>query len=147
MIVIKMPGGAIEFVDGKELLWMRVAFPDERKDAIMLRLGGDRIYSIETLDDLKAKFAAAAVPLADFTPPEGKIDMVVNANNVRNVEPGNPVIYHAKARAILVFSRTVKLAVRETVTEAQAKLAPSSPTAARSSRVAAAARGQRRARQ
>ena len=142
MIIINMPGGAVEFIGEKDLLWMRKAFPDERKDAIMLRVGSDRIYSIESLDDLRAKFAQAKVPIADFTPPEGKLTMVVNVANVEAVEPGNPIIFHEKARALLRFSRKVKLAVRETEAEAKAKIAAAQPPPR--PRIAGAARARAR---
>jgi hypothetical protein len=122
MIVVKMPAGAIEYVNPKDLLWMRNAFASEWKGAVMLRIGGGRIYSIETLEELDRKFTDAGARLAAFTPPEGKMKMIVNAENVREVEAGNPDIFHEKARAVLIFSPTTKLAVRETEAEAQQKL-------------------------
>jgi hypothetical protein len=129
MIDIKMPGDAVEHIGENELLWMRKALADEHEDAIMLRVGSDRIFSSETLDDLRAKFKAAAVPLADFTAPEGPLDTVVNVRNVQAVEPANPKIHHAKARAVLRFARKLKLAVRETEKEAADKIAAASAPA------------------
>src|SRR3954463_9005712 len=49
MVVVKMPGGVIEHVDASDLLWMREAFDDEFRNTVMLRLGGDRICSVEPL--------------------------------------------------------------------------------------------------
>jgi hypothetical protein len=118
MIVINMPGGGIEYVNAGDILWMRDAFPSEWKGAVMLRIGSDRLYSAETLDALYEKFTADGVRLAPFSPPEGKLKIFVNAKNVREVEPGNPIIYHEKAKAVLVFSFKVKLAVRNTPAEA-----------------------------
>jgi hypothetical protein len=118
MIVIKMPGGGLEYVNAGDILWMRNAFPSEWKGAVMIRIGSDRLYSIETLEELRSKLAGDGVRIATFSPPEGKLQMLVNAKNVREVEPGNPIIYHEKARAVLVFSFKVKLAVRETPEEA-----------------------------
>jgi hypothetical protein len=56
MIVINMPGGAVQDIDEAALLWLRRAFDIEWKGATMLQLAGDRIYSIETVDDLSEKF-------------------------------------------------------------------------------------------
>jgi hypothetical protein len=143
MIMINMPGGAIESVKEKDLLWMRKAFPDERKDAVMLNLGQIKRFSIESLDDLRRKFAAAGVRLADFTPPVGKLVVVVNTGNVGEVKPANPIFVHENARAVLQFSPRVMLAVRETVDEANAKIAAAARPAARA--VARAARTRPRA--
>jgi len=118
MIVIKMPGGGIEYVNAGDILWMRNAFPSEWKGAVMIRIGSDRLYSIETLEELKNKLIGDGVRIATFSPPEGKLHMLINAKNIREVEPGNPIIYHERARAVLVFSFKVKLAVRETPEEA-----------------------------
>ena len=123
MIIINMPGGGVEYVNAGDILWMRNAFPSEWDGAVMLRIGSDRLYSIESLKELKKKFTDDGVHIATFSAPEGKMDILVNARNVREVEPGNPDIYHEKARALLVFSFKVKLAVRETVKEAKALLA------------------------
>jgi hypothetical protein len=123
MIVINMPGGGIEHVNAGDILWVRNAFPSEWKGAVMLRIGNDRLYSIERLSQLRAKFGADGVHIVDFSAPEGKLDILVNARNVREVEPGDPKSYHERARALLVFSFKVKLAVRETVQEANKLLA------------------------
>jgi hypothetical protein len=142
MVILKMPGGAVEYVQGDQLLWMRKAFADERKDAVVLRIGSDRLYSIETLDELIAKFTEAKIAIAKFTPPEGRLTVAVNAGNVIEVEAGNPVIYHERARAILVFSPTVRLAVRETEAEARSLL-DRATTAARPTARASSRRGAR----
>jgi hypothetical protein len=122
MIDIKMPGDATEHIGENDLLWMRKALADEHKDAIMLRVGVDRFFSIESLDDLRAKFKAAGVPLAEFTAPEGPLHTVVNARKVEAVEPPSLKIHHEKARAVLRFTRKHKLAVRETEKQASAKI-------------------------
>lgn len=123
MPIVQMPGGALEEIKGKELWWMRNAFDDERKDAVMLLLGGsERLFSIESLDDLAAKFRKEQTPLASFTPPERKMTIFVNAANVEKVEPANPVFHHDKAKSVLRFTRRTKLAVRETEEVAKTKL-------------------------
>jgi hypothetical protein len=122
MPIIQMPGGAVEEVKSKELWWMRNAFDEEWKGAVMLRLESDRLYSIEHLDDLARKFKDDKTPIAMFTPPEGKLKVLVNADNVARIEPPNPIIYHEKAGSVLRFTRKVKVPVRETEDEANAKL-------------------------
>ena len=123
MAVIQMPGGAVEDIAGKDLWWMRKAFDAEWKGAIMLRLGdSSQIFSIESLDDLIRKFKAEKTPLAKFTPPDSKLTMVVNAANVKKVEPANPIFHHEKAKTALRFTTKIKLAVRETPEEAEADL-------------------------
>ena len=57
MVVIKMPGGDIEVVSSAELQWMREAFEHEFAGTVMLRVGGDRIFSIESLAELRQKFS------------------------------------------------------------------------------------------
>ena len=49
-----------------------------------------RLYSVESVAALKAKFAADGAKLAVFTPPDAKLVMVVNAANVRQVDPADP---------------------------------------------------------
>lgn len=123
MIVIKMPGGGIEYVNAGDILWLRNAFPSEWKGAVMLRIGYDRLYSIEALDALQKKLSTDGVRIATFAAPEAKLKLLVNAQNVREVEPGNPVMYHEKAKAVLVFSFKVKLAVREIPSQAEKLIA------------------------
>jgi len=53
-----------------------------------------------------------------MTPPDTRLKVYVNANNVKNVDESDPLIYHEKARSVLVFSRKIRLAVREDVDEA-----------------------------
>jgi len=48
--------------------------------------------------------------------------LVVSAKKVREIEGGNPTLYHEKARALLVFSEKKILAVLETVDDARRKL-------------------------
>ena len=43
MIVVNMPGGAVQEIDEADLLWLRKAFDGEWKGATMLQLAGDRI--------------------------------------------------------------------------------------------------------
>ena len=123
MVVIKMPGGDIEVVSPAELQWMREAFEHEFAGTVMLRVGGNRIFSIESLAELRQKFSTDGAGLADFTPPEGDLISVVNAKNVREVEPANAAQHHARARAVLKFGARLSLAVRETVDEARTILA------------------------
>jgi hypothetical protein len=78
MIVINMPGGAIQNIAEGDLLWFRNAFASEWKGATMLRLGGDRIYSIEPIDDLSEKFTASGVSLATFSAPDARMKLIVN---------------------------------------------------------------------
>ena len=144
MITINMPGGAIESIKEKNLLWMRKAFPDERKDAVMLNLGEIQRFSIESLEALRQKFVEAGVPLADFTPPVGRLVVIVNAGKVDGVEPANPIFVHESARAVLRFSARVKLAVRETVKEANAKIHDAGQPAKPPVAGAAVARGRKR---
>ena len=117
-VIINMPAGGIQQIDGDELFWFRKAFDSEWKGAVMLRLSDDRIYSIESVDDLGRKFSEAGVPVARMTPPDARMKVYVNANKVKNVDESDPVIYHEKARSVLVFSRKIRLAVREDVDEA-----------------------------
>jgi predicted outer membrane protein len=114
---------------------------------VVLRIGSDRFYSIETLAELIAKFADAKVAIAKLTPPEGRLTVAVNAGNVIEVEAGNPKIYHERARAVLVFSPRVRLAVRETEAEVRAALdaAKGSMSARPIAALRRPARGSRRA--
>lgn len=111
----------MELVDPKSLLWFRIAFDEEWRGAIMIRDGEGRIYSIETIKSLQGKFTGAGVRLATFTAPDKKIDLYVNADNVQDVEAPNEEV-NPKARALLRFSRSLWLAVRETEVEANAKI-------------------------
>ena len=122
-MVINMPGGGVQDIDGSDLLWLRKAFDGEWKGATMLQLAGDRIYSNETMDDLSTKFARADVPLAEFSAPEsGRTKLLVSAQRVRQVVESDPVIYDEKAKSVLIFPTRVRLAVRETPDEARKKL-------------------------
>jgi hypothetical protein len=123
MIVINMPGGAVQVIDEDDFLWLRKAFDSEWKGASMLRLAGDRIYSIESVNTLSEKFENAKVALADFSAPDAnKLKLVVSAKHVRQVIESDPAIYHKKAKSVLVFPGTLRLAVREAPDEAQQKL-------------------------
>jgi hypothetical protein len=122
MIVVNMPGGAVQSIGENEIFWFRRAFASEWDGATMIRLAGDRIYSIESVADLSSKFAAAGVKLATFTAPDARLKVVVSASRVRQVDAGNPAIYHEKAESVLEFSMTVRLAVRENPAEAREKL-------------------------
>jgi hypothetical protein len=123
MIVINMPGGAVQDIDEADLLWLRKAFDSEWKGATMLQLGGDRIYSIESVGDLSAKLANAKVVLTDFSAPDAnRLRLVVSVKRVRQVIESDPAIYHEKAKSVLIFPAKLRLAVRETPDEARHKL-------------------------
>lgn len=124
MIAICMPGGDIEYIEADEMLWLRQAFDHEFKGMVMLRLAApDRIYSVEAIDALEAKFRAAGASIARFTPPEDTRVMVVNTGKVREVEPSNPAISHGSANSVLKFGPRLGLAVRETEAQSEAILA------------------------
>jgi hypothetical protein len=110
---INMPAGGIQQIDGDELFWFRKAFDSEWKGAVMLRLSDDRIYSTESVEDLGRKFSEAGVPVAGMTPPDARMKIYVNADNVKNVDQSDAILYHEKAQSVLVFSRKISLAVRE----------------------------------
>jgi hypothetical protein len=123
MILINMPGGAVQDIEEADLLWLRNAFDSEWKGATMLQLAGDRLYSIEAIDDLSAKFEEASLVLADFSAPDAdKLKLVVSAKRVRQVIESDPAIYHEKAKSILIFPGKLRLAVREMPDEARQKL-------------------------
>jgi len=117
---INVPGGGIELVSADDLLWFRPAFAAEWKGAVMVRMGDGPFYSSDSVSALKAKFAADGAKLADFTPPDAKLVMVVNAKKVSQVDAADPVINPEDARAVLAFGRTTALAVKETPQQAQA---------------------------
>ena len=117
-VIINMPAGGIQHIDGDELFWFRKAFDSEWKGAVMVRLSDDLFYSIEAVDDLGRKFSEAGVPVARMTPPGARLKVFVNANRVKKVDESDPVIYHEKARSVLVFSKKIRLAAREDVAEA-----------------------------
>jgi hypothetical protein len=123
MIVVNMPGGAVQVIDKPDLLWLRKAFDSEWKGASMLQLAGDRIYSIESVHELSEKLRNAEVVLAEFSAPDAnRLRLVVSVKRVRQVIQSDPVIFHAKARSVLVFPGRLRLAVRETPEEARQKL-------------------------
>ena len=122
MMLINMPGGAVQQIDEADLLWLRKAFDSEWKGATMLRLAGDRLYSIEPVDELSEKFKNAKVILVDFSAPDAKIKLVVNAKQVREVVDSDPAIYHEKAKSVLMLTSKLRLAVRETPDEVRQKL-------------------------
>lgn len=113
MIVINMPGGGVEHVEGKEILWFRKAFKNEWDGATMVRLSSRRIYSRESVDDLTTKFQAGGVKLVPFTPPDYPIHIPVNAETVRQVKIADPAHYGPLARSILEFFAGALLAVKE----------------------------------
>jgi hypothetical protein len=122
MIVVNLPGGGVQEVGEAELLWLRKAFDSEWKGATMLRLVGDRIYSIENVNELSDKFEAAKVSLAEFSAPDAKLKLIVSTKRVRQVVESDPEVYHEDAKSILVFGGRVLLAVRESPDEARQKL-------------------------
>jgi hypothetical protein len=117
-VIINMPGGGIRHIDGDELLWLRSAFDSEWKGVVMLRLSDDQLYSIESIDELRGKLSEVGVPVAEMTPPDARMKVYVNADNVKDVDKSNPALHHDKARSVLVFSKKVGLQVREDVEEA-----------------------------
>ena len=118
-VSINLPGGAIERVSVEDLLWFRPAFSSEWKGAVMVRTADERLYSSESVASLKAKFASDSAKLAEFTPPDAKMVMVVNAAKVRQVDAADPGINPESARAVLVFDSTTALAVKEDPKQAQ----------------------------
>jgi hypothetical protein len=129
MVPVQVQGGETISVDPTSLWWTRAALESEIAGTVLLRLGDQRLFSIEALDAIKSRFAAAGVRLVQFTAPAGPISPTVNADAVVRVEPPDPVHPSPEARAVLKFSFTVGLAVRETVPEAQAKIAKNPPVA------------------
>jgi len=117
---INLPGGAIEVVSADDLLWFRPAFPAEWKGAVMVRLAAGPFYASDGIPALRTKFAADGAKLADFTPPDMKLVMVVNAKNVTQINPADPIINPDDARAVLAFGPKTALAVKETPAQAQA---------------------------
>jgi hypothetical protein len=87
-----------------------------------LQLSGERIYSIESVNELSEKFRNAKVVLTEFSAPDAKLQLVVSVKRVRQVIKSDPVIFHEKARSVLVFPGKLRLAVRETPEEARQKL-------------------------
>lgn len=122
MIVINMPGGGVLDLDEDQLLWLRKAFDGEWKGATMLQLAADRVYSNESVDDLREKFQDAGEPMVDFSAPEGRLKLLVSAKRVTQVTDGDPIIYSEKAKSVLMFATRMRLAVRETPEDARAKL-------------------------
>jgi hypothetical protein len=119
LIAINMPAGAVEYVAGGEVLWFRKAFPSEWKGTVMVLTVFKPLYSVDSIDEIKKKLEANEVPLASLKPPVGRIEMVINAGKVREIEKPNKSIHHEKARAVLVFNPKLRLAIRETPKEAQ----------------------------
>jgi hypothetical protein len=123
MIVINMPGGAVQDIDEADLFWFRKAFDGEWKGATMLQLADDRIYSNESVEELSEKFEGAKVPLAEFSAPDSnKIKLVVSRKRVRQVMESDPIIYNEKAKSVLVFPTNLRLAVREAPDEVRERL-------------------------
>jgi hypothetical protein len=118
-VFINLPGGAIERVSAEDLLWFRPAFPSEWKGAVMVRIADERLYSSESVAGLKGKFASDGAKLAEFTPPDAKLIMVVNAAKVGQVNAADPEINPEGAQAALVFDPKIALAVKETPKQAQ----------------------------
>jgi hypothetical protein len=118
-VSINLPGRAIERVSAEDLLWFRPAFPSEWKGAVMVRRADERLYSGESVAALRAKFALSGAKLAEFTPPDAKLVMVVNAAKIRQVDAADPEINPESARAVLVFDSKTALAVKETPKQAQ----------------------------
>jgi hypothetical protein len=122
MIVILMPGGAVQEVRNDEILWYRQAFKSEWDGATMVMLAFGRIYSRESESDLAAKFKSAGVRLVTVTPPDADILMTVNADTVRQVNDASSGIFGQDARSLLVFLSGPHLAVKEAPEEIRQKL-------------------------
>lgn len=114
MIVVNMPGGAVQNVEECELLWLRKAFDSEWKGATMLQLANDRIYSVEPVSGLVKKLDGAKVRVAELSAPDATLKLTVCAQRVRQVIASDPAVYHAKAKSVLIFAGRMQLAVRET---------------------------------
>jgi hypothetical protein len=84
-----------------------------------VRMTDERLYSIESVTALKTKFASDGAKLTEFTPPDAKLVMVVNAAKIIQVDAADPAIDPESARAVLVFDSDTALAVKETPKEAQ----------------------------
>jgi hypothetical protein len=128
---VNMPGGGILRLSGDDFLWFRRAFPEEWKGAVMIRTGDGPVYSGDTIAGLEAKFRSDGVRLAEFTPPDAKMVIVVNTEKVTQVGSADPIINHEKARAVLSFGAKLALAVRETPQEAQDLLDQANPATPR----------------
>lgn len=122
MIVILMPGGAVQQVRNDEILWYRQAFKVEWDGATMVMLASGRIYSRESESDLATKFTSAGVRLVTVTPPDADILMTVNADTVRQVNDASSGIFGQNARSLLVFFGGPHLAIKETPEEIRQKL-------------------------
>ena len=122
LTTIQMPGGGIEDVDPSGLWWMRTAFDWEVENTVMLQFNDRKLYSSQSLPSLKQLFTRDGVTLVEFTAPDSEISPVVNGGAVKKVVPADDN-HHDNSGAILMFSRTVGLAVRESVDEARKKLA------------------------
>ncbi|MER9566577.1 hypothetical protein [Mesorhizobium sp. M0571] len=113
LIIIQMPGGDTEAVDPTQLLWFRPAFDWEIANTTTIRIGSERLYSIEKMDKIFDRFKQAGHKLGTFTAPGDDIKPVVNARNVLEIEKAKPAINHPGAKAVLKFSFREGLAVRE----------------------------------
>jgi len=122
MISVKLESGEVRSVEPGELWLMRQALEAESAGTVMLRIRGERLYSTESLDVLKSRFASAGVRLVSLTAPEGSISRTVNVASVVRVEPPDPILQHANAHAVLIFPSTPEVPVQETVEEVNAKL-------------------------
>jgi len=112
MIVILMPGGAVQQVRNDEILWFRQAFKVEWEGATMVMLASGPISSRESESDLAAKFTSAGVRLVTVTPPDADIRMTVNADTVRQVNDASSGIFGQNARSLLIFFGGPHLAIR-----------------------------------
>lgn len=122
LIVIQMPGGDTEAVDPTQLLWFRPAFDWEIANTTAIRIGNQRLYSIETMEKIHDQFKQAGQKLGIFMAPGDEIEPIVNARNVIEVEKAKPAINHPGAKAVLKFSFREGLAVRQTPEAAKAIL-------------------------
>lgn len=123
-VAVNGPGGGIMMIAGDDVLWMRQAFPSEWKGTNYLRLRGAYYYSVDRLDDLRAKLGTDGARLVEFHAPEARVVVVVNAENVSQVSAANPAEHPDKAKSVLQFGPSVALAVRESPEEAGEILSP-----------------------
>ena len=107
-------------IETSSILWLRTTLlADEPKNTTMIRYEAKTytvLYTPEKLVAVEAKLSPH-IKLAKFTTPMDT-PVTVSAARVNPVLPATPTIDHPKAKAALILGAK-RLAVRETVTEAQ----------------------------
>src|SRR5262245_22074881 len=117
-VSVRMPGGSNRNIDLGDVLIMRNALDHERKDNpevhTTIILSSGKLYSVDDIDNLKAKFEIS-IKLAEVTV-RNETKVLVSMNTVLNVDPPGSQDDES-TRAVLRFGATkdaAKLAVRET---------------------------------